>query len=66
MWVWSTEAEFKEKHGVWGSYAVADYNLTLTHKVDSEVQLSIPQTNAEECFPSYSKMEQPTGKGRVL
>jgi hypothetical protein len=36
-------------------YAGADLNLTLSH-VDSKVQLSNPRTtNADECFPIYSK-----------
>jgi hypothetical protein len=26
---WETEAESKEKHGVWGRYAGVDYNFTL-------------------------------------
>jgi hypothetical protein len=30
--------------------------------VDFEVQLST-STNADECFPNYSKTEQPIGKG---
>jgi hypothetical protein len=50
-----------------GLYAGADYNLILPYLiVDSEVQISaLTTTNAYECFPNYSKMEQPIGKGRV-
>jgi hypothetical protein len=34
--------------------------------VVSEVQLFTPMPmNANECFPNYSKIEQPIGKGRV-
>jgi hypothetical protein len=55
------EAVFKEKHGA--------AELTITSSfliVDSGVQPSTPtRTNATECFPDYSKMEQPIGKGRV-
>ncbi len=43
--------------------------LTITSPyliVGSEVQPStLTTTNADECFPNYSKMEQPIGKGRV-
>jgi hypothetical protein len=43
-------------------YAGADYNLTLSH---SRLKSSTPTTNADDCFPNYSKIEQPIGKGRV-
>ncbi len=53
------EAKFKEKLGEWDPML----ELTLTSPyliVDSAVQLPTPKTtNADECFPTYSKMEQP-------
>jgi hypothetical protein len=55
-----TEAEFKEEHEVWDLIL----ELTITSPniiVDSEVQLSIPETtNAVECVFKYSKMKNGT------
>jgi hypothetical protein len=46
-----------------GPYATAEYNPTYL-LVDSEVQLSTPSTtNADESFPSHSKVEHPIGNG---
>ncbi len=59
------EAVFIEKRGVW------DNMLEMTKTppyliVNFKVQLSTPATTyAYNCFPNYSKMEQPIGKGRV-
>jgi hypothetical protein len=66
MLMTSTDAEavFKEKRVIWGPYAGADYNLTVSHnRLRSPVSFPI-RSNADECFPSYSKMEQPIGRGR--
>ncbi len=45
-----------------------ELTITLLYLIEvSEAKLSTPtMTNAEECFPNYSKMEQPIGKGMEL
>jgi restriction endonuclease len=60
----TTEAVSKEKRGV--RDPILELTMTSPYLiVDSEVQLSTPTTtNAKECYPNYSKMEQPIGKER--
>jgi hypothetical protein len=61
MWLYS------ERNVGYGTIFVgADYITSPCLIVDSKVQPSTQTTtNANECFPNYSKMEQPIGKGRV-
>ncbi len=49
----------REKWGLWGMgpYAGADYDLPESSKV-------LRTMDADECFPNYSKLEQPIGKGQ--
>jgi hypothetical protein len=57
------EAVFKEKHGVWEPMLeltiISPYRI-----VDSKLSTPMP-TNADQCIPNESKMEQPIWKGRI-
>jgi hypothetical protein len=64
--LYHTEAVFKEKRKIW--YPMLELTIASPYLIDeSEVQLSVARPiNADECFPNYSKIKQPIGKGRVL
>ncbi len=51
-----------------GQYDNPMPELTLSPSqgsMNSATVFTLTTTNADECFPNYSKMEQPIGKGRV-